>query len=204
MATARSTLTMLALREANHTRHVRYYRPGQAPWTMDDWMVAIGGEAGEALNLVKKINRDRQRMSGNFGISFEALRDQLGDELADVVIYLDVIADELRSGPLGSTHAYWIGDFDALRRSTRDSVSFADPDLRRLSQWGRQLLKHLGRMAEDEAQVSPQRMAQLCEWVLKDCDTIAYNAGIDLGRSVAAKFNATSEKLGFPERLALE
>lgn len=46
---------------------------------------------GEALNVVKKLNRERDGIVGN-SVSEAELRQQLADELADVAIYLDIMA----------------------------------------------------------------------------------------------------------------
>jgi NTP pyrophosphatase (non-canonical NTP hydrolase) len=60
-------------------------------WSLSDWMTATTGELGEAANLVKKLNRVRDGIPGN-AESPEQLRSQLADELADVAIYLDLLA----------------------------------------------------------------------------------------------------------------
>jgi NTP pyrophosphatase (non-canonical NTP hydrolase) len=54
-------------------------------------MTATTGELGEAANLVKKLNRVRDGIPGN-AESPEQLHLQLADELADVAIYLDLMA----------------------------------------------------------------------------------------------------------------
>lgn len=53
-------------------------------WRITDWFAAMIGEAGEFANLNKKVDR------GDFSI--EAVREELGKELADVLIYLDLLA----------------------------------------------------------------------------------------------------------------
>jgi NTP pyrophosphatase (non-canonical NTP hydrolase) len=60
-------------------------------WSLSDWMTATAGELGEAANLIKKLNRVRDGIPGNTE-SAEELRSQLADELADVAIYLDLMA----------------------------------------------------------------------------------------------------------------
>lgn len=196
-----SNLTFAALRAGNTTRHVRYYAKDQPAWSHDEWMVAIGGEVGEALNLVKKINRVRQRMAGDRR-TLPELTSMLGDELADVAIYDDIIASHYRTEQLGRAQAFRIADFAQLRNSTEQDHAFAEPDARCLSGPGRQMLRHLGVMA-DMAPLTNQQMAVQCDWLLGAADAVAWHAGIDLGAAVIRKFNATSEKLGFPERLGV-
>lgn len=55
-------------------------------WSLNDWMVAITGELGEAANVLKKIRR------GDF--SLEDARPKLIQEFADVIIYLDIMSAE--------------------------------------------------------------------------------------------------------------
>jgi NTP pyrophosphatase (non-canonical NTP hydrolase) len=84
-------LTFEQLRSANLTRCARWHRGGLSEWSLSDWGVATAGEMGEALNVVKKLNRERDGIAGN-SASVEELREQLADELADVAIYLDIMA----------------------------------------------------------------------------------------------------------------
>ena len=60
-----------------------------ASWSLSDWMTATMGELGEAANVVKKLNRIRDGISGNNETADE-LRAQLGRELADTFIYLNL------------------------------------------------------------------------------------------------------------------
>ena len=60
-------------------------------WSLSDWMVATLGELGEAANVVKKLNRVRDGIPGNDKSEAE-LREMLRDEIADTLIYLDLLA----------------------------------------------------------------------------------------------------------------
>lgn len=60
-------------------------------WSLSDWMTATAGELGEAANVIKKLNRVRDGIPGNAETP-EQLRGQLADEIADVAIYLDLMA----------------------------------------------------------------------------------------------------------------
>lgn len=55
-------------------------------WSPTDWACAMAGEAGEACNAVKKLRR------GDSGASVE----DIAAELADTVIYCDLLAARLR------------------------------------------------------------------------------------------------------------
>lgn len=63
-------------------------------WSTSDWMTATMGELGEAANIVKKLNRIRDGIPGNDKTAAE-LNNMLEDELADVFIYLDLLAASL-------------------------------------------------------------------------------------------------------------
>lgn len=60
-------------------------------WSLSDWMTATLGELGEAANIAKKLNRVRDGVPGNTE-STDDLWLALRDELADTLIYLDLLA----------------------------------------------------------------------------------------------------------------
>jgi NTP pyrophosphatase (non-canonical NTP hydrolase) len=60
-------------------------------WSLSDWMTATLGELGEAANVAKKLNRERDGIPGNTQSKAE-LMEQFADELADAFIYLDLLA----------------------------------------------------------------------------------------------------------------
>jgi NTP pyrophosphatase (non-canonical NTP hydrolase) len=67
-------------------------------WSGGDWSNAMCGEAGEAANVVKKIRRletsYRDAKAGHDDArTMEQLREALGFELADTILYLDLLAE---------------------------------------------------------------------------------------------------------------
>lgn len=60
-------------------------------WSLSDWFTAVTGELGEAANIAKKLNRVRDGITGNTETEKE-LRIKLAQEIADVFIYLDLLA----------------------------------------------------------------------------------------------------------------
>jgi NTP pyrophosphatase (non-canonical NTP hydrolase) len=56
-------------------------------WSPAQWLQAVMGELGEYANLRKKVERG--------DLTIEDARNDLADELADVVIYLDILASQL-------------------------------------------------------------------------------------------------------------
>jgi NTP pyrophosphatase (non-canonical NTP hydrolase) len=61
--------------------------PTCADWTLNDWAVALVGEAGELCNLLKKARR------GDF--TADDRRADLVSEVADVIIYADLLMSQL-------------------------------------------------------------------------------------------------------------
>lgn len=86
-----SDLNLAVLRAANLRRCARWHPGGIQDWSLSDWAVATAGEMGEACNIVKKLNRERDGLAGN-SVSAEQLQADLADELADIAIYLDIFA----------------------------------------------------------------------------------------------------------------
>ncbi len=84
------------LRVVNAARKRRWHDVTEAhvPWEGVDWAVALGGEAGEALNVVKKLRRHETGLAeASAGTPpADALRMALAEELADVLIYADLLA----------------------------------------------------------------------------------------------------------------
>lgn len=69
-------------------------------WTPTDWGCALAGEVGEACNFIKKLKRetDDQNLYPNtlaHNGSPDELIENIGKELADVVIYADLLATRL-------------------------------------------------------------------------------------------------------------
>lgn len=60
-------------------------------WSLSDWLTATMGELGEAANIAKKLNRVRDGIPGNT-VTEEELRAAFREEIADVFIYLDLLA----------------------------------------------------------------------------------------------------------------
>jgi NTP pyrophosphatase (non-canonical NTP hydrolase) len=84
-------LSFADLRATSLARSARWHPRGINQWSLSDWGVAAAGEMGEALNVIKKMNRERDGAPGN-SVSADFLRLQLADEIADTVIYLDILA----------------------------------------------------------------------------------------------------------------
>lgn len=62
-------------------------------WTPLEWAGAMCGEAGEAANIAKKLRRIQGMLSSklNKGATEDELIEKLGREIADVIIYADLL-----------------------------------------------------------------------------------------------------------------
>lgn len=59
-------------------------------WNVAEWGCALGGECGELLNVLKKINR-----AAPFDPDIKTLKIKASEEIADVYLYLDLVAAKL-------------------------------------------------------------------------------------------------------------
>ncbi len=78
-------LTFNALRQANTTRQIEW--ESGTSFSLEYLGNAMAGECGEACNVIKKLVRNRLGARGN-----TATVADLGEELADIIIYADLIA----------------------------------------------------------------------------------------------------------------
>lgn len=81
-----------SLRHVNQARLARWHGPDSEPWTGADWGNAMGGECGEAQNVVKKLRRVETGTKGQADPPPRELVQALALELADTIIYADLLA----------------------------------------------------------------------------------------------------------------
>lgn len=77
------SLTFKTLNAANIVRCVRTFHP-LTDWTPTDWATALAGECGEACHLIKELR-----------CGDDIRPTDVADELADVVIYADLLCARL-------------------------------------------------------------------------------------------------------------
>jgi hypothetical protein len=82
------------LRAVNVSRCVNGFGHTLDSWSVAEWMCAALGELGEAANVARKMLRHRDGVAGNQGEDrdLEVLHAKLRRELADAVIYVDLVA----------------------------------------------------------------------------------------------------------------
>lgn len=93
-------LDFTELSRTNDARKARWHS-GAEEWTGADWSNAMCGEAGEAANVVKKLRRHETGIGAGPGVFPGAkgepyntmeLLAKLADEIADVILYADLLA----------------------------------------------------------------------------------------------------------------
>ena len=92
-----TSLTFDGLRAVNVARALRWHDGGLEEWSVNDWLTAFAGEAGEACNAGKKHKRilDNIQQHGRVYESEAEAMNAIVDELADTVIYADLVAARL-------------------------------------------------------------------------------------------------------------
>jgi len=92
-----NSLTFNKLATINAERCLAHYHSNLNDWSPTDWGCAVAGEAGELCNILKKIKRidDGLGQFNKEGETIQSLFDAAGNEMADVVIYLDLLAQRL-------------------------------------------------------------------------------------------------------------
>ena len=174
------------LRSANIARQIEWDANGSITGVYR--AIELAGEAGEACNVVKKLERERLGLPG----SRETV-EHLAEELADVFICLDLLAagcglagffEEDRADFAGFP---WSGLYAAGKLT--GSIGFA-----------------VDAVTSNDDGVSPPRSTWALFEKLREANMwakfLAFKYGIDPKQAVVAKFNATSEKIGLETRLA--
>ena len=159
-----------SLRTANEARQREWDGNGHA--MNDDWrMNELMGETGEVCNVLKKLHRERAGVPGS-----RADKEMLADEIADVVICLDLFLMTKKIGPAAPTMMFVNGDtLTANGRKLFSAVARLDT----LAQFDD--LGEIWKAATDAH---------------SRCLTLAATEGIDLTVAVAKKFNETTRKMG--------
>lgn len=153
------------LRPANIARQAEWQ--GGVDLSLAFRLIELGGEAGEALNNLKKLGREALGLAGS-----RATPADLAAELGDVVICNDLVAMSLPGAPTPQQYA---------RRADVAGPETLAPQIDAMI-----LLRGLGELA----QLKPSGLQLIMVGAIRLADAF----GIDLAAAVVAKFNATSDK----------
>lgn len=174
------------LREANEKRNAEWANPGK-PFTLIFWANELAGEAGEACNILKKLDREH-----NYGVAgSRAPITALAEELADVVICCDLTAMNL--GVPFNPALCW------------PSATFTPKPDHPFSELGAKIARAVGLVngmaLHYDAATGPEKIAGALSETLFHARYAAETLGIKLEYWTQTKFNMTSEKLGLVTRL---
>lgn len=88
-------LTFDQFQKINSQRAQRWHPgfPNDASWSGSDWSNAMAGECGEACNIVKKLRRAEENLTGELDPLPGDLRAMLGEEIADTITYAFLLAE---------------------------------------------------------------------------------------------------------------
>jgi NTP pyrophosphatase (non-canonical NTP hydrolase) len=84
------SLTFDELRKNNVAR-CEYHYHSVSDWTPTEWLMCVTGELGEVAHAMKELRRLRDSDDGDI----DAHKQNLKDEIADVAIYLDLLASSM-------------------------------------------------------------------------------------------------------------
>jgi NTP pyrophosphatase (non-canonical NTP hydrolase) len=88
-------LTFKKLHKINSRRSSQFHSGDE--WTPMDWGCALAGEVGEACNFIKKLRRlgkvDNALLRDEPNKKQKDFIKEIGKELADVILYADLLAD---------------------------------------------------------------------------------------------------------------
>lgn len=87
------SLSFNDFQQINKDRAAFWHGKDSVPWTGADWGNAMGGECGEAQNVIKKLRRIETGVVGKDDPQEPLLVQKLGDELADTITYAFLVAD---------------------------------------------------------------------------------------------------------------
>lgn len=93
MGSGSKDLTFNQFQHVNAVRAAHWHGADSVPWTGADWGNAMGGECGEAQNVIKKLRRVETSVVGRADPPPAELVEKLGDELADTITYAFLAAD---------------------------------------------------------------------------------------------------------------
>jgi NTP pyrophosphatase (non-canonical NTP hydrolase) len=174
----------------NLARCLRWHPRGLGEWSIADWTVAMAGEVGEVCEVVAIPPPLR----------ITSWRELLQNEIGDVFAYLDLLAqaagEKLAVCIEATPPALWPMDIQsgAMLVAT-ESGKLCD------------VVKKLNRVRDGlpgntagAAQLHHQFRCRIGA-IARALEVLADYCAMDLESCVAVKFNAVSERWGFPERM---
>lgn len=173
------------LRAANKTRAIEWSNGGDGG---EFYAVELFGEAGEALNVVKKLERERLGMVGS-----RSTMQDMADEIADVIICIDLLAIayslpvlDHRIGPAPRNPLVEAIALGRCVGSVMSAVELLESENYLFGVYG----------YDNDAHGYVKRLTEALGNTLFFAELLALSYGIKTSTAVIEKFNKTSEKYG--------
>ena len=174
----------------NRERCERWHPAGLNSWSMSDWAVALLWEVGEVCEVIADDSLPHSRAA-------------LAPEIGDVFAYLDLFAHAARLDVVQVIHE--------PVRAAKPAEGYT-PEW-----WGVVLSMHAGKLCDvvkklnrcrdnlcgnrvSEAELREELKSRIAKLATR-LTQFAAAQGLDVAECARVKFNAVSERLGFPERL---
>ena len=169
-------ISMTALHIANVARGKEWENSNEK-CDIDFWGVELAGEVGETCNIIKKLERERLGLRGS-----RATVQDLADELADVIICIDLIACHQQIFTSPTTQLPWLKN-------------------KSLALLGNEMAAAAGMINHIIASRNYTQLHSMLCILINRVELIARSQKIELELAVRTKFNATSEKYNLQTRM---
>ena len=179
----------------NKNGEIAHSQPDASDWSLDDWLVALNGEVGELFNLIKKVSRRDYTLA--------ALRQELSDEIADVVIYLDILSFRVGAPTVNPSLSRFSEVDTTMLWHNCTSRSKTCTTLVKLLGDLALIIQHTNRgtkLTEEQAEA----LTSICACTFDVLVRLAEFLNVDLSWAVIDKFNAVSHRVGADVTLSLE
>ena len=174
---------MLAdLRDANKARQKEWDKGKEIP----DWfrVLELKGEVGELCNIVKKLCRNDLKI--RVGIDYQLAKQQLADEIGDVIISLDLITTQLGLPLFISFELFLYNPNPVINPGVAAAKAF-------------HLVATMVEIHGINLKIKMDRSTH--SEIVTTLSVIAWLFDIDFIKAVKNKFNKTSEKHGFKTKM---
>lgn len=175
--------------DVNRTRALRWHPQGLGSWSLSDWYAALAGEIGEVCEVAENVE-----------FPPAVIMQNMADEIGDVYAYGDLFAQ--------SRGLVFVHCITATGRPIYSgTLQTAALSMARIGGKLGDVVKKLNRVRDglEGNKLTPTQLEEHLSHYIgavgRQCDVLANRIGLNLHECVARKFNAVSERMGFPERL---
>lgn len=193
-------LFLKKLSELNKSRCVRWHgEKGLDDWSPERWLTATAGELGEAAIALDALN--------SIGLNFNERKAKVGEEFADTVIYADLFNQRIGLDTTTELYAVMAQEDLSAASPTFFKIVGALGEAANAMKKAFRIEGEIANLSEDAARhvtsietaykIVGQNMAKMIYF----CGEHLALHRLSLVDEVTKKFNAVSERYGFPERL---